>query len=363
MSHAARLARHCAVSTALELLGDRRLGELVAGAPRLGSGVGGTTALLEVEGTPVFVKRIPLTDLERRPENVRSTANLFGVPPFCQYGLGPGAGFGVWRELAAHAMTTGWVLGGRHAGFPLLHHWRVLPEPPRAPTAGQRAEIEAAVAYWEGSPAVRERMEASARASASVVLFLEYLPQNLYDWLNAQVALGDDAVAAACAMMERELAAGVSFMNAGGLLHFDTHFCNILTDGRRLYFTDFGLAASPRFELSATERDFLRLNADHDAAYAERALVNRLVIVLGRPSGREELLDLVRECARGAVLPGVPAEAAAVIRRYAPVAAAVNAFYGTLIDERRTVPYPADEIRRIRAATGSAAAPAPVPAV
>ena len=51
-------------------------------------------------------------------------------------------------------------------------------------------------------------------------------------------------------MVEKELEAGTSFMNARGLLHFDAHFQNILTDGERLYFADYGLAISSRFDLS-----------------------------------------------------------------------------------------------------------------
>ncbi|MFF5114036.1 hypothetical protein [Streptosporangium sp. NPDC000509] len=117
MSRAARLARHGSVSTALALFSDRRLAELVETAPHRGTGVGGTTALLEIEGKPVFVKRVPLTDLERRPKNIGSTANVFKLPAFCHYGLGSGSGFGAWRELAAHVMATGWVVGGRYEGF------------------------------------------------------------------------------------------------------------------------------------------------------------------------------------------------------------------------------------------------------
>ncbi|MFF2503082.1 hypothetical protein ACFVTY_06840 [Streptomyces sp. NPDC058067] len=45
-------------------------------------------------------------------------------------------------------------------------------------------------------------------------------------------------------------------MNSRGLLHFDAHFQNILTDGRRLYFADFGLALSSRFDLSPSEAGF-----------------------------------------------------------------------------------------------------------
>lgn len=80
MSHGARLTAYGAVSTALDLCSDRALRELVDTALPLGSGIGGTSALAEVAGTPVFVKRVPLTDLEREPENVRSTANLFELP-------------------------------------------------------------------------------------------------------------------------------------------------------------------------------------------------------------------------------------------------------------------------------------------
>ncbi|MFG1706924.1 hypothetical protein ACFLIM_27400 [Nonomuraea sp. M3C6] len=98
---------------------------------------------------------------------------------------------------------------------------------------------------------MRERLEAVASASASIVLFLEYIPQNLYDWLATQLATG--AVTSAYTMVERRLRTDVAFMNANGLLHFDAHYRNILTDGQRLYFADLGLATSPRFDLSADE--------------------------------------------------------------------------------------------------------------
>nr|SBO96821.1 SCJ9A.18c, unknown, len: 357aa [Nonomuraea gerenzanensis] len=64
LSRAARLTTHSAVSTSLALYSDRALSELVNTAVPLGSGIGGTSALLEVAGSPVFVKRVPLTDLE-----------------------------------------------------------------------------------------------------------------------------------------------------------------------------------------------------------------------------------------------------------------------------------------------------------
>lgn len=81
-----------------------------------------------------------------------STANLFGLPTFCQYGVG-GPGFGAWRELAANTMATNWVLARQTEAFPLMYHWRVLPG--AAPLADEHTDIEKAVAYWGGTAAPR----------------------------------------------------------------------------------------------------------------------------------------------------------------------------------------------------------------
>lgn len=348
-SHVARLARYAAVSSFLALHSDRRLRKLVDEATPIGSGIGGTVALLETEGIPVFVKRVPLTDLERRPENVMSTANLFQLPPFYQYGVGS-AGFGAWRELAAHAMTTNWVLGKQCESFPLMYHWRVLGgPPPRTSTSEEQADLARTVAYWDGSPAVRGRLEALARSTASVALFLEYIPQNLHEWLTTQVARGDDAVDNACAMVEQSLSSDIPFMNSSGLLHFDAHFRNILTDGRRLYIADFGLATSSRFDLSKGEARSLGENMSHDRCYTVTQWVNWLVTAL---SGAADRNGFIRGCAEGGDPVGVPASAAAVIERYAPVAAIMNAFYRKLHLESRATAYPLDEIRRVCATIG-----------
>ncbi|MFC5155972.1 protein kinase family protein [Streptomyces amakusaensis] len=348
-SRAARLTAHGAVSTSLALYGDRALGELVDAAVPIGSGIGGKSALLEVGGVPVFVKRVPLTDLDLRPEHIRSTANLFGLPVFCQYGIGAigGPGFGAWRELAAHTMTTNWVLAAEHEGFPLMYHWRVLPD--SAPLPEELADVERAVAYWGGGAGVRRRIEALERSSASVALFLEYIPQNLHQWLGTRVAAGDRSTDLACAMVERELAAGVSFMNARGLLHFDAHFENILTDGRRLYFSDYGLALSSRFALSGPEADFFDRNQVYDRCYTAAYLVNWLVTALhGYEVGdRDGRGALVRAYAEGERPTGIPEGAAAVIARHAPIAAVVSDFNREFRLRSRRTPYPLEEIRRL----------------
>lgn len=348
MSHKERLGRYTDVSTALALRSDQELADWVRRGHILGRGIGGTSLSLDIVDTPVFAKQVPLTDTERRADHVRSTANLFGLPAFCQYGVGS-PGFGAWRELAAHTMATNWVLAGRTAAFPMLYHWRVLPGSPAL--AEEHVDVESAVQYWDGSPAVRERLQALAHASVSLVLFQELIPHRLSDWLATQVDAGPDAVTSACGVVESRLLAAVAFMNANGLMHFDAHFGNIVTDGDRLYFTDLGLAASPRFDLSAQEVDFLARNRTHDLAYAMMRLVNWLVAdvcgVAAPPDGAPlDRNGFIRACAAGAEPTGVPSPVAAVIRRYAPVAVVMNDFYGELFGVSRATPYPAEKVER-----------------
>ncbi|MFE7126087.1 protein kinase family protein [Streptomyces sp. NPDC057617] len=343
MSHGARLTAHGAVSTSLALCSDRALRELVDTAVPIGSGIGGKSALLDVAGTPVFVKRVPLTDPERQPENVRSTANVFALPVFCQYGIG-GPGFGVWRELAVHTMTTNWVLAGEHEGFPLMYHWRVLPD--STPLPQELADVEQAVAYWGGGSQVRRRIEALRQSSASVALFLEYIPQNLHEWLGERMDADGEAADRACAMVERELEAGTSFMNSRGLLHFDAHFQNILTDGRRLFFTDYGLAISSRFELSQEEVGFFDRHRTYDRCYSVTYLVNWLVTAL-YGYGRDDREAQVRAYAQGERPTGIPEEAAAILTRYAPLTAVMADFFRKLQHQSRQTPYPLEKIRRI----------------
>ncbi|MFJ2651483.1 protein kinase family protein [Streptomyces sp. NPDC087420] len=342
MTRGARLAAHGAVSTSLALLSDDELHALVDTAAPLGTGIGGKSALLDVDGTPVFVKRVPLTDRDRQPDNVRSTANVFGLPAFCHYGLG-GPGFGVWRELAVHTMTTNWVLAGDHEGFPLMHHWRVLPD--STPLPGELADVEKTVAFWGGGSQVRDRIEGLRRSSASVALFLEYIPRTLHAWLGEQMDAGDEAADRACAMVERGLEAGTSFMNARGLLHFDVHFENILTDGRRLYFADYGLAISSRFELARAEAGFFARHQTYDRCYSVSYLVNWLVTdVYGY--GRDDREAQVRAYARGERPTGMPETAAAILARHAPLTAVMADFFRELRDGSRETPYPLEEIRR-----------------
>ncbi|MEV6060992.1 protein kinase family protein [Nocardia asteroides] len=332
-----RLAAYGSVATSLALLSDHALLRALDDAEPLGSGIGGKAVVLKVAGRQVFVKRVPLTDWELRPENIHSTANLFELPMFCHYGIG-GPAFGAWRELAAQAMTTNWVLAGEFASFPLMYHWRVLPD--ATPLPEELADIDAVVDYWEGAAPVRRRLLEQRSASASIALFLEYIPQNLFGWLGEQLQAGGECADRALAMADRDLAAGTAFMNAHGLLHFDAHFQNVLTDGERLYFADFGLAISSRFELAQDELDFFHRHQNYDRSYTAMYTGQWLVTEFFGP-GRDQRESRLRAYASGRAPSGMPEAAAAILTRDAPVAVAMTEFFDRLRYETRRTPYPA----------------------
>jgi hypothetical protein len=321
----ARLDRHRAVAGILAALDDEALAARLHNATPLGAGIGGRTARLDVGGVPVFTKRIPLTDLERRPQHAGSTANLFGLPTFYQYGVGS-TGFGAWRELAAHHTTTAWVRDGISSRFPLLYHWRVLPSAP-SPLPGY--------GEWDGDPAVATRHAAIEAATAGIVLFLEYVPWTLDSWLTARFDAGDGERAVAFA--GRDLRAATEVLRAYGMVHFDAHPRNVLTDGERVYVADFGLALDRAFALSPAEVAFLDVHRDWDRWDTRRYLVNWLCRRLAPGADRTSVIR-----AGG---PGLPAWAQALLARYGPTVLVLNDFYDCLVAGPKTVPYPARELR------------------
>ncbi|MEU8431610.1 protein kinase family protein [Streptomyces sp. NPDC029216] len=345
--HAARLAVYGTVATRLSLLSDRRLGELVASARPVASGIGGRSAELDIDGIRVFVKRVPLTDVEAQPENVRSTANVFGLPMFYQYGVGS-AGFGAWRELAVHTMTTNWVLGREYEGFPLMYHWRVLPDSPPDGFVDEFGGIDGAVAHWEGSDAVRERLEAIGRSSRSLVLFLEHVPQTLGAWLHERREdAAPDGAGSPYVWAEDALARGAAFMSSRGLVHFDAHFRNLLTDGRLIYFADFGLALSSGFELSAAEEQFLAEHLAYDHHYTASHLIRHHLV--DRLRGDMTTGVFLQEWIAGRRPDGVLPEIAAIIERHARTTVVLDGFHRRLLGESKRTPFPAAELGRVAA--------------
>lgn len=237
-----RIKIHRTLAAHFESRSDAELVGMLDGTTRAGWG---TSRTIEVDGHMVFVKTLPVTQLEL--DDLSSTANMFDLPVEYQYGVGS-AGFGAARELAAHLKTTRWVADGRNEHFPLLHHHRLLPLPQQT-RLRDPAQLDRYVEYWDGNAAIRRFIEARQASQHAIALFLEHVPHVLMDWLPQHQQAIDWVIEQARSVTD--------FLRAENVAHFDANPSNIVTDGHRIYFADFGLFLDDAFDLTDAERAFL----------------------------------------------------------------------------------------------------------
>ena len=136
-----------------------------------------------------------------------------------------------------------------------MYHYRIIP------FSGQRTDVDRErlkdfVEYWGNSANVGNYMLDRANANHELILFLEYFPQVLEKWLlknsnKLQKSLD-------------ELRTTIAFLQKKGVIHFDVHFRNILTDGEQIYLTDFGLVLDKSFTLKKDEKSFFEQNTLYD---------------------------------------------------------------------------------------------------
>ena len=343
-----RIKLYSQIATNLSALSNEKLKQILADGKPMHEGIGGKSALISINDTPVFVKKVPLTDLEQLPQHFMSTANIFDLPLSYQYGIGS-AGFGAWRELATHIMTTNWTITGECINFPMMYHWRILPSGPGDLNTDYWGDIEEHCLYWGNSNAIRKRVTDLNKAPAHIALFLEYVPQNLHEWLSAQIANGDDSAETAVAFVDEHLKATNKYMNAHGLMHFDAHFKNILTDGKRLYLSDFGLALSSKFDLTPAEIEFLKQHQSYDQACAA---VNLLHCIITSLFDKEHWEIRLREYLAGELGNVTPA-VNTIINRYAPIALLMDEFFQKLQKESKSTPYPAAQLEKLMRTSSS----------
>jgi hypothetical protein len=212
----------------------------------------GRNHIFDVGQSKVFVKLLPLTDLEH--EHMFSTKNLYELPTYYNYGVGS-AGFGVFRELLAHIKTTNWVLEGAIANFPLLYHYRIIPfsgERPEVDMEGHQGYVE----YWNSNENIGRYILARANANYELALFLEHMPYAVQPWLLENLNKTGHVL--------EELRNAVTFLRKNGIVHFDANFSNVLSDGTQTYLTDFGLVLDRRFTLTLDEALLLKQSTYFD---------------------------------------------------------------------------------------------------
>jgi serine/threonine protein kinase len=194
------------------------------------------------------------------------------------------------------------------------------------------------------SEEVRSRLEANLKASYEVVFFFEYFLETVNKWLSKQLAIGGITLESALKTVESELHSVTSFINSHGLLHFDAHFENILTDGNHLYFTDFGLATCLGFELSQTELEFFETHRLYDRCYTRVHLVNWLGTRLFGKENREAVL---RKFSIGNEVENLVPSISSILKRYAPLAVVMNDFFRRYQAETRSAEYPKLHLERL----------------
>ncbi len=212
----------------------------------------GVNHVIKFGKSKVFVKRIPLTELEYN--HMFSTKNLYDLPTYYNYGVGS-AGFGVFRELLMHIRTTNWVLQGAIENFPLMYHYRIMPRSGEKPNLDMKW-YNRYVKYWNSNENIRRYMVDRTNAEYEVVLFLEYIPYAFSKWFEKNMDQLPPFIS--------EMSDTITFLRENGIIHFDVHGGNILTDGNKPYLTDFGLVLDKRFDLDGTERAFFRKHTCYD---------------------------------------------------------------------------------------------------
>ena len=251
-----RRTKYFRLSSYIAQLNNAELHSLLDGSPSSESSTGwGSSQVVVLGQSKVFVKRIPVTSLEH--DNLFSTRNFYDLPSYCNYGIGSFAstGFGVFRELMTHLKTTHWVLEGASADFPLMYHHRIMP------FFGQRAEVDRSqyrsyVESWGNSENAGKYVLDRAIAPYELVLLLEYIPYVLEAWLQENPSQLQHLLS--------DLRTTIDFLRAKRVIHFDAHFQNILTDGNQIYLTDFGLVLDKSFALTKDEETFFEQHIFYD---------------------------------------------------------------------------------------------------
>lgn len=248
-----RVSKHFKLSSCLASMDDNEIHKILNGF-EVGKGWG-TNHVVNVAGNKVFVKSISLTELER--QNAFSTKNLYGMPLYYNYGVGS-AGMGAFRELNLQIKTTNWVLAGETENFPLMHHFRILKKQKKFKkmTNADEKKHSEYIKYWNSSKPIDQYIRARKSAEYEIVIFLEYFPFVFKDWLKPNISrLGE---------VSKKMFKAIDFLSSKGVIHFDAHFGNILTDGENVYLADFGLGLDKNFNLTEKEKTFFRNNKNYD---------------------------------------------------------------------------------------------------
>ncbi|VBB18276.1 hypothetical protein YASMINEVIRUS_739 [Yasminevirus sp. GU-2018] len=253
------------LKTHLTYLSDKNVVDLLKKAFLTDSNVSkgwGNNIVITVNDHKVFTKSIPVTDIEHN--NQFDSSNLYNLPLYYNYGVGS-AGVNCNRELLMHVKTTNWVLDGTIDNFPLLYHWRIVDSTMVDSLNNNEKEVldmstnpdfAKYVTRWNSNKQIEKYMIDRSTAKYKLILFLEYIPTTLYSWLNDDISKID--------VYSTQMTKLLTFLRHHDIYHMDGHVGNILTDGKTMYLTDFGMCQDLEFTNSSEEVKFIKDHENYD---------------------------------------------------------------------------------------------------
>ncbi|MET4059506.1 hypothetical protein ABIB35_001037 [Arthrobacter sp. UYP6] len=320
------------ISSILDNLDDAYMRMHIDNSAPVGVGIGGTTKIIRLGETTVFVKQLPLTSIEEADPS--ATASRLQLPFVSHYGIGSPT-HAVGRELAAHQATSEWVSTGAVDFFPLLLSWRALDVKCKADLS--EFDGDTSPRQWGPHwPQLQSKLAAIKDASKSMVLFLEYVPETLGVWIRRSLVEGTGATV--FPEVVDQLLKATAWMNSQGFQHFDVHPGNILVRDGRLLLTDFGLALHRDFDLTAEEEASMVTHDGFDRDSALMHLFHWTLFELGYASGpgRLALLSAAAADASTPALDPVRAalgDGADLIAQYASIAVYMTEMFRALMHD------------------------------
>ncbi|CZG38952.1 Protein kinase domain [Legionella pneumophila] len=339
-----RIEKYNSISNTLACMSNKQLRHALSDSTARHQGIGGSSVEIEVDNVPIFVKKVPISDFELKPDNYMSTANIFNLPMCYQYGIGS-AGFGAWRELAAHIMTTNWVITRKCPNFPIMYHWRIIPDSISKEDLSYWDSQENYFATWENNQQIKFRIDSLNQANTSVMLFLEHFPKNLYQHLNEILTTNKSNNDASKHLnrISSSFENALDFMKANNFLHMDAHFWNVLADDEHIYLSDFGLALSETFDLSTSEKHFFEDHKNYDRySFSVNLLHGVLTSYLGNTNWDQTLNDYLNNKLNA----DMPNAVKILLSKHAAVAEEMHTFYRE-IQKDKSSPYPTHKLDKL----------------
>jgi hypothetical protein len=112
------------------------------------------------------------------------------------------------------------------------------------------------VKYWGSHANIGRYLLDRLNANYEAVLFLEHFPYTVATWLQEYPRKIHSVI--------DDMRTTITFLREHGIIHFDPHFFNFLTEGKRFYLTDFGLVLDKSFALTEAEELFFKRNTYYD---------------------------------------------------------------------------------------------------